>query len=253
MEHCETLKNCSVEHCTASRAIRHHWFSCTKSDFPVSLPLKEEEDSSEPNQQQRQHTGETSVPNAAVETDSRNIQEYFDTVGSNNTGALESLTTNLSNLQMQPSNVSGTNDWPITNDLRNRSVHMFLQAICPKDLAYMQNERIHHWAAYVKRVERDMYEKANSQTEYYHLLEIKILQIKNGVGKRSQLRKEQQMQQAPIEENQVGAASTTAITSRPSSPLKSNEPLIVDIKQSSSDQIHQRIPMTMQQKVESVN
>lgn len=120
-----------------------------------------------------------------------------DSTGGSATSKPSASSADAPNAVLQASMVSSTKDWhsSITHDLRSHLIDEIVQTILPTaNQSTKPDERLHDFITFTQKTEEEMYEMANSKTEYYYLLANKVYELQNRLKERRLKRKAEQLQ-----------------------------------------------------------
>ncbi len=173
MTQCNEGRNCREAHCASSRQIIAHWKNCNKPDCPVCNPLRTNSASSR---------GPANPVPAAANGPSATMPLANSPAPDPNGQARSTVpAANVAILQQQQPQAPATHKpWHenITNDMRRHLVQKIIQTIFPtQDHNIYKDPRLANLVNYAVKTECQMYEEAQDQEEYFHLLAERIYKI----------------------------------------------------------------------------
>ncbi len=200
MVHCTQGRNCEMTHCASSRQIIAHWKNCQRPECPVCQPLRNSNQQTPalPNSLASNNTTNTNNTTTSTTTNSNDLPIISNassnqnttnsTANSNNTFNNHPNTTQTNQSQpsasvlllQQPQQPRVHKPWHenINAEMRRHLVQKIIQTIFPtSDPNIYGDPRLSNLINYATKTEREMYEQAQDQEEYFHLLAERIYKI----------------------------------------------------------------------------
>jgi E1A/CREB-binding protein len=215
VNHCSTMKqvmahitqctkgrSCTRVHCASSRQILAHWKNCTNADCPVCHPIRSTMSNNnhdgqqlnndmfnnQPIQQPQQQQQQPSFSNKNMINQPINnnnlpttAQELSSTAFSATTSSNQPATANATNIfPQQPQQPKVSKPWHgnINTVMRRHLIQKIIQTIFPtQDARIYKDPLLANLVNYAVRTECVMYEQAEDQEQYFHLLAEQINKI----------------------------------------------------------------------------
>ncbi|CAG0903715.1 unnamed protein product [Darwinula stevensoni] len=197
MANCQAGKSCCVPHCASSRQIISHWKNCHGADCSVCPPLETADGRPrktqgpptaprDPNPEEWKRACESlGMPHLAAMGRPLRSEGTRGTVPRSPASSFQSTReTDAAGSEERPpvAAASGRDakEWQksVTPECRNNFINDLVTETFPaNDATAAFDERVQALVAFAQKVERDVYETANSRPEYYHLLAERTYQI----------------------------------------------------------------------------
>ena len=130
---------------------------------------------------------------AGMDSSMSDFTNYYNALSELTMPQSEMLPVDIRNI-VSPIPIQNTKDWhtTVTVDLRTNIVYKLVQAIFPTPNPKDILDGLHNVVSYAKKVEGEMFEKANTRSEYFQLLAEKIYKIQKELEERRAKRRQSQ-------------------------------------------------------------